>query len=100
MGNATETSRMTMSNWDTIKQLNEHHMNLTWSELQSRFGFNIDHWKKEFKTFMSSQPRNVSELDGFIQFGNRRINPVMNNILGRNELFPTFNNFLCFIIRK
>lgn len=89
-----------MYNWDAIKYLNEHHINLAWEELHVRFGFNLDYWKQEFRTFMYSQPRNLQDTDGFMTFGNRRINPILNSILGRKELAPTFNNFICFIIKK
>lgn len=89
-----------MNKWDEIKNMNDYHITLAWEELSNRFGFNLDYWKKEFINFMGSQPRNLQDTDGFITFGNRRINSVLNSILGRNDLSPTFNNFMCYIIKK
>jgi len=84
----------------SIQDFQEMHIELVWDELRLRFGFELKAWKTEFKTFLNSQPRNTTEADAFIVFGNRRINPVLNGILRRNELFPTFNNLVDYIVKR
>jgi hypothetical protein len=76
------------------------HINITFNELHSRFGFTKKEWEKRFKDFISSQPGNASELDAFIKFGNRFFNPVLNEILCRNSVHPTFVQMLLYIIEK
>jgi hypothetical protein len=83
-----------------FKNFEERHITIVWVELRNRFGFNIDGWKKEFSNYFDSQPRNVSEIDAFIVFGNRRINPVLNMILKRKELHPTFNKLVLYILNR
>jgi hypothetical protein len=76
------------------------HINIMFDELQDRFGFPKKQWRKRFDDFLQSQSRNTSELDAFVKFGNRFINPVLNNILCRRELHTTFNKMLLYIIEK
>lgn len=83
---------------NTFNDLNENHIRITWEELRIRFGFNVDYWKVEFRNYMGSRPRNFTDLDGFMIFGNKRINPILNQILGRTDLHPTFNRLVSYII--
>ena len=76
------------------------HIAIVFRELHDRFGFNKKEWEKKFKVFLSQQPRNTSELDAFIKFGNRFINPVLNEILCRNALHATFPQMVLYIVEK
>ena len=89
-----------MNKTDNLRDFQEMHIEIVWDELRLRFGFDIKAWKKEFHEFLSTQPRNTAEPDAFIVFGNRRINPVLNGILRRNELFPTFNKLVAYILNR
>lgn len=71
---------------------------MVWNELSIRFGFNLKEWKKKFRQQFSYQPRNVSEVEFFLRFGNKSINPVLNEILGRKNLYPTFNRLVDYIM--
>ena len=76
------------------------HVAKVWGELDERFGFNIDSWKKKFSEYLKRQPRTVSEIEAFIYFGNKFINPVINEILCRQSQFPSFNRLLEYVINK
>ena len=76
------------------------HVDLVFRELRDRFGFNVSAWKKKFQDFLSHQPRTTTEMDAFIKFGNASINPVLNEILCRNSLHPTFVKLLFFVVEK
>lgn len=76
------------------------HIDLVFRELKSRFGFNEKVWRKKFQEYLVRQPRATSEMDAFIKFGNSAINPVLNEILGRNALHSTFVKMLYYIIEK
>ena len=47
------------------------HIDHVFHELKARFGFNKKEWEKKFKAYLLQQPRDTSELDAFIKFGNR-----------------------------
>lgn len=89
-----------MNSAEHLRNFQEMHIDIVWDELRLRFGFDVSAWKKEFREFLASQPRNTAEPDAFIVFGNRRINPVLNSILRRNELFPTFNKLVAYILTR
>ena len=76
------------------------HIRKVWDELQERFGFNTELWKKKFNEYLKKQPRTVSEIEAFIYFGNKFINPVINEILCRQGQFPSFNRLLEYVINK
>ena len=76
------------------------HIDMVFVELQTRFGFRKQEWQKKFKAFLAQQPRNTSELDAFIKFGNRFVNPVVNEILCRNALHPTFQQLVMYVVEK
>ena len=83
-----------------IDQYSEHHITLAWRELHERFGFDLKGWKQLFRDQFMKQPRNTTELDYFLIFGNQFINPVLNDILRRRQGFPTFNKFMDYIIER
>lgn len=83
-----------------LQDFQEGHISEVWDELKTRFGFDLKSWKKDFRAFLGTQSRNTPEADAFIVFGNRRINPVLNEILRRNELFPTFNKLVAYILSR
>jgi hypothetical protein len=76
------------------------HIDIVFNELKFRFGFNKKEWEKKFKAYLLQQPRNTSELDAFIKFGNRFVNPVLNEILCRNTAHSTFTHLLLYIVEK
>lgn len=76
----------------TEKQyLNEHHITLVWSLLREKFGFDVKEWKRKFLKFHEEQKNGTTITDSFYRFGNKFIEPVLNAILCRRELHPTFN---------
>lgn len=79
-------------------EFEEIHINKIWHELQTRFGFNIKYWKTEFNEYLDKQPRNAHIISVFFRFGNDRINPILNAILGRHHGFPTFNNLCDWVV--
>lgn len=81
-------------------EFQEYHMELTWQELKTRFGFDVRGWKKQFREAFSKQPRNVTEVEFFLIFGNRNINFLLNQILCRNNQHPTFNKLIDYILDK
>lgn len=83
-----------------VHDFQEMHISVIWDELRLRFGFDLRAWKKEFADYLASQPRQTATTDAFLSFGNHRINPVLNSILRRNELFPTFNKLVEYILSR
>ncbi len=76
------------------------HIDLVFRELKERFGFNEKGWRKKFQDFLLTQPRTTSEMDAFIKFGNRFLNPVLNEILCRNALHSTFVKMLYYVVEN
>jgi len=81
-------------------EFDNRHMELVWEELRLRFGFNVAEWKKLFRIEFSKQPRNVTEIEFFLIFGNRHINDLLNRLLCRRLNHPTFNNLVFYIIER
>jgi hypothetical protein len=81
-------------------EFSEMHIQLTWEELHTRFGFDLKTWKKKFHDYRSKNAREKDEVALFYRFGNDRINPILNEILGRSPGFPTFNRLVVYITRK
>ncbi|MBX7125472.1 MAG: hypothetical protein K1X47_07255 [Cyclobacteriaceae bacterium] len=86
------------------KNITDHfelmHVSRTWDELHARFGFDLKGWKKEFREFLLRQPRNTTEVDAFLIFGSRQINPVLNRILSRDPSYPTFHKLIDYILNE
>jgi hypothetical protein len=76
------------------------HIQITWQELNERFGFELKAWKKKFHDYRMKQPSNADVVGVFFKFGNDRINPLLNEILGRSSGFPTFNRLVDYITKK
>ena len=81
-------------------EFTEYHINLVWNELRDRFGFDIKKWKAKFAAYVQKHPRYDSVLSAFNHFGFDEINPVLNKILCRNDLFPTFNNLVKYVVKS
>lgn len=79
-------------------EFQEYHITKVWNYLHERFGFNIPKWKERFNDYKRKQRREDNEIGSFNRFGNQHINPVLNEILGRNVLHPTFNALVEFIV--
>ncbi len=78
-------------------EFQEYHINKTWDLLEEKFSFNKKEWKKRFRDYLIKRP-NTDEIGAFLKFGNQTINPILNEILCRNILYPTFNNLTQFIV--
>ena len=78
----------------------EYHIDQVWWELRDRFGFDIKKWKTRFGLYMQNHSRYESKVSAFNNFGFDEINPVLNKILCRNDLHPTFNNLVRYIIKE
>jgi hypothetical protein len=81
-------------------RLDETHIKEIWNELHTRFGFNLKEWKPRFEKFVIKQSRETNLMSCFYQFGHHNINPVLNEILGRQRLYPTFTNLVDYVISK
>jgi hypothetical protein len=79
-------------------EFEEIHIRKIWTELRERFGFNLKYWNAEYDKYQQKQPRDMHDVSVFFRFGNDRINPLLNVILGRASGFPTFNNLCTWII--
>ena len=80
--------------------LDEAHIKEIWIELHERFGFNLKEWKIRFEHYVAKQTRETSVMSCFYRFGHDHINPVLNDILCRQRLYPTFPNLVKFVISK
>jgi hypothetical protein len=80
--------------------LDEAHIKEIWNELHVRFGFNLKEWKPRFDQYVVKQTRETSVMSCFYRFGHDHINPVLNEILCRQRLYPTFTNLVRFVISK
>jgi hypothetical protein len=85
---------------ETEYEFMEYHISQVWNELHDRFGFDTKKWKAKFAAYVQRHPRYESNLSAFNHFGFDEINPVLNKILGRNDLYPTFNNLVRYVIEK
>jgi hypothetical protein len=82
------------------REFSEMDISRTWDELHERFGFDLKTWKKKFSDYLMKQPREADIIGAFFRFGNDRINPLLNEILGRASGFPTFQRFTEYITAK
>jgi hypothetical protein len=82
------------------QEFSEMHIALTWDELHSRFGFDLMTWKKKFNDYLMKQPRETDIVSAFLRFGNDRLNPLLNEILGRSSGYPTFNRLTTYVAKK
>jgi hypothetical protein len=83
--------------------LSEFHIDAVWKYLEHKFGFNLKKWKARFEEHRKDLRIRRRDLDDsksmhFYHFGNMVINPVLNEILGRHNGYPTFNYMVNFIM--
>jgi hypothetical protein len=83
---------------ETENDFSEHHISKVWNELHERFGFNLKYWKAQFEEDLKRVSRSDSIESAFYQFGCVRINPLINQILGRTSGYPTFQNLIEYIV--
>jgi hypothetical protein len=69
-----------------------------WDYLGKKFGFNIARWKKEFEDSFLVSRRDRSIQDQFMEFGKKKIEPILNDILYRKK-YPTWINLLAFLLK-
>lgn len=80
-------------------EFEEADIDKVWSILKERFGFNIKEWKKQFEDyFMRHATRSQNRAGFFCEFGHDHINPILNKILCRRDLHPTFNNLIVYVV--
>jgi hypothetical protein len=77
----------------------EANIRLVWRELECRYGFPLEPWKKRFADYCDKS-QIKDPIEGFYKFGNEVINPVMNEILCRRSGHPTFLKFVEYVLRK
>jgi hypothetical protein len=83
-----------------FQDFEEAHIEKVWQLLAEKFHFNIPEWKKEFRDFLGKQYRNTEETDAFLIFGTQKINPILNGILKRNSLHPTWQKMVEYVMKK
>ena len=83
---------------DPFKYMEIGHINQTFDLLHTKFGFPIKKWEDHFREYRRTQPRS-GELESFMRFGYKEINPVLNKILLRRDGHPTFNKLVEYVIR-
>jgi hypothetical protein len=70
-----------------------------WDYLGKKFGFNIPGWKKDFQDSFAISRRDRSIQDQFMEFGKKKIEPILNDILFRKK-YPTWINLLAFLLKN
>ena len=69
-----------------------------WHYLGKKFGFNVPAWKKDFETSFLLSKRDRSIQDQFMEFGKKKIEPILNDILYRRR-YPTWISLLSFLLK-
>ena len=85
---------------DVENNLSAIHITKIWELLEEKFCFNTKAWKKDFYEYFQKQPPRVSEREAFVDFGVKRIQPVLNKVLARKDFHPTWKNMLTYIVKK
>ena len=80
------------------KALDLKGIDLVWQYLGKKFGFNIKAWSKEFQNYLNPNDRDKSYQTQFMEFGKKRIEPLLNAILCR-ERYPTWIYMLAYLFR-
>jgi hypothetical protein len=85
----------------TLDQLieQEKDIELVFEYLHNKFGFNTKHWKERFNAIGSVDRRGNTKYDNFIRFGVQHVQPVLNQILGRENNFNTFEGMVRYLKR-
>jgi len=79
-------------------RFDENHINKVWEILGSKFGFNVKEWRMRFREYQLRHHRKSMDVDAFLIFGEKVLNPLLNQILQRREGFPTFQRMVRFVI--
>ena len=77
----------------------EMYIRLVWTELQTRFGFNVPEWKKRYFAEWNKN-RSGNEAGFFLSYMNRNVNPLLNRILCRHEGHPTLNKLVEYVVNR
>jgi hypothetical protein len=79
-------------------RFNEMHMQQVWDLLATKFGFNVPEWKMRFREYKLAYHRKLLDTDAFLIFGNKVLNPLLNQILQRRQGYPTFNRMVKYVM--
>jgi hypothetical protein len=85
---------------DVENSFEEVHIQKIWNVLEEKFSFNIKGWKEEFTKYLNSQSREISERQAFIEFGLKKIQPLLNGILKRTDYHPTWINLMRWVVKN
>ena len=85
---------------DVENSFEEAHIQKIWNVLEEKFSFNIKGWKEDFNKYLANQSREISERQAFIEFGLKKIQPLLNGILKRTDYHPTWINLMRWIIKN
>jgi hypothetical protein len=69
-----------------------------WTELEKRFHFNIQGWKKEFEMISTNHDRFKDIQEVFLEYGKMKIEPLLNTILKRHRQ-PTWINLVTYVLK-
>ena len=56
--------------------------------------------ENQFHQYFMKMPHEVSEKEAFVEFGAEFINPLLNQILKRDQYHNTWGNILKYIVKK
>jgi hypothetical protein len=85
---------------DVENSFEEVHIQKIWNVLEEKFSFNVKAWKEDFNKYMISQSREISTRQGFIEFGLKKIQPILNGILKRTDYHPTWINLMRWVVKN
>lgn len=74
-------------------------MQQCWDLLADKFGFNVKEWKLRLLEYKLRHHRRELETDVFLVFGNKVLNPLLNQILQRRSGYPTFNRMVEYVMK-
>ena len=70
-----------------------------WKELERRFHFNVNSWKKEFDVVASNHDRFKDIQEVFLEYGKMNIEPLLNTILKRDR-YPTWISLVTYVLKE
>jgi hypothetical protein len=85
---------------DVDNAFEENHIQKVWNVLEDKFSFNTKVWKEDFNKYLISQSREVSERQAFMEFGLKKIQPLLNGILRRTDYHPTWINLMRWVVKS
>ena len=85
---------------DVENTFEEGHIQKVWNVLEEKFSFNVKGWKEDFSKYLISQSREISERQAFMEFGLKKIQPLLNSILRRTDYHPTWINLMRWIVKS